>query len=443
MSGIQLSIVIPVCNKWELTRQCLVSLAATLSEDDFEVFVVDNASTDDTASACEPTGRALFGERFQVLRQESNRNFAAACNIGARAARGDRLFFLNNDTVALEGWRNPLESALNELGQNACPGAVGPLLLYPSAFGFRDRVQHLGIHFDPDLKVGHAHEYIAADHPLARKRRRFQAITAAALLMPRSLFERVDGFYEGFINGFEDVDLCLRLGALGYRFAVEPQSRFYHLCGQTPGRGSHDAANAALLTSRCKTLVTPDSHSLLKADGYRLRLSAWLTFETVLSEARTFALSRLLRGGDEASLRAAIADEPYWREGYAGLADALESRGGYDEAFQLRLLAAQLWLNPDQLLPLYALAQRMAPELLPTLAEKLRRFAIEPEERAKRLRQRRLMFRTLSPELAADADQLLSGQRAFLGGAYRLLSESLARIDDASGLASRESKASL
>ena len=101
------SVIIPVFNNWELTRQCLVGLAEN-SPPGLEVVVVDNGSSDETAENLESFGQGLFSGHFRRIRFEENRNFAPACNAGARSARTDFLFFLNNDTLILPGWLPPL-----------------------------------------------------------------------------------------------------------------------------------------------------------------------------------------------------------------------------------------------------------------------------------------------------------------------------------------------
>ena len=82
----ELSVIIPVFNKWELTRDCLLSLRDYTPGDDFEVIVVDNASSDDTPAELPSLGEALFPGRFTCLRFSENRNFGPACNAGAKAA---------------------------------------------------------------------------------------------------------------------------------------------------------------------------------------------------------------------------------------------------------------------------------------------------------------------------------------------------------------------
>jgi len=73
-----------------------------------EIIVVDNGSTDATASDLEPLGRSLFGELFRPIRLPENKGFAVASNLGAAQARAGRLLFLNNDTLVTPGWLPPL-----------------------------------------------------------------------------------------------------------------------------------------------------------------------------------------------------------------------------------------------------------------------------------------------------------------------------------------------
>src|ERR671925_1106267 len=91
------TIVIPVWNRWELTRACLESLRPTLGPRD-RVVVVDNGSEDATAAG-------LRAYRWlKVVTNAENRGFAAACNQGAAEAGGEGVVFLNNDTLVTRHW---------------------------------------------------------------------------------------------------------------------------------------------------------------------------------------------------------------------------------------------------------------------------------------------------------------------------------------------------
>lgn len=327
----ELSIIIPVYNKWELTRACLHSLAEHSREAEYAVIVVDNASTDDTPSACPALGESLFGARFHYQRFEENRNFGPACNAGAALADSDLLFFLNNDTLLTPGWLPPLREALcSEPGL----AAVGPLLVYPD-----ETVQHLGIVISPaGIDIGHLYASLPAAHPLARRRRRFPAITGAALMLPRALFLEAGAFWEEYANGFEDVDLCLSLAKKGWSMSVVPESRVIHLESQTPQRRARDVDNGRLLRSRHELSRFANMPALAEQDGYALRVEADLQVRFVVPEERRRELLR--RARSVRPLRADLClrlleEEPFWDEGYAMLTTLLEGAGRREEALAL------------------------------------------------------------------------------------------------------------
>ena len=122
------TIIIPVFNHAALTAQCL---KAVCTERGAEVIVVDDASTDHTQQVL-----CSFGRKLKVLRHKENRGFAVSCNEGAKAATGEYLVFLNNDTVPSPGWLQALERYAAE---NPEVATVGAKLVYPN-----DTIQHAG-----------------------------------------------------------------------------------------------------------------------------------------------------------------------------------------------------------------------------------------------------------------------------------------------------------
>lgn len=266
------SIIIPVFNQWDLTRACLRSIKSTAPAESVEVILVDNASTDVTPKAAPFLGKELFGNYFAYIRNDDNRNFAGASNQGAASASGGFLFFLNNDTVLLPGWLGPL---LEDFTQYPDLAGTGPLLLYPEKPLVGHTVQHLGVAVSPFRNVNHLYEGIPAASPLARKRRFFQIITAACMMMPRDLFHKMDGFDERYRNGFEDVDLCARLSASGYRFTVNPDARVIHYQGQSAGRSAAEAENSKRMQRKVLHLLKPDKSRFLEDDGMGLGLNGW------------------------------------------------------------------------------------------------------------------------------------------------------------------------
>jgi GT2 family glycosyltransferase len=321
------SVIIPVYNNWKLTENCLKSLREHTLEHPFEVIVADNASSDATPTELPKLGAALFGEAFKYLRYEENRNFGPASNAGARMATAPLLFFLNNDTLLTPGWAPPLLQALEA---DPTLGGVGPLLLYPD-----NTVQHLGVHFS-ETHVGHLYQYFPAAHAVVKKRRKFQAITAAAFLTPAKYFFDHGGFFEGFRNGFEDVDLCLHMRKNGFTFTCVPESVVYHLESQTPGRTAATNDNVSLLTERCWDLRHCDLHTLGMADGFVATIDDCLEISLVMSETDEQALLRMASGKDGGFWLELIRQNPFWRSGLRFLAEQCERQGDFSNALQLR-----------------------------------------------------------------------------------------------------------
>ena len=219
----RVSVIIPVWNLWSMTEACLRSLAAHSAGENMQVVVVDNHSTDATTTELASLGEALFGTSFKAVRMPENVGFARGCNAGARAADGDLLFFLNNDTTLTPRWLPPLREAMAD----PKVGGVGPLLLYPDG-----TVQHCGIYITPFNAVGHLYEHLPGTFAAARKNHPLQAITGAAIMLRKTDFEACGAFHEAYRNGFEDIDLCFALRAQGLKLRVESRSIIYHLLPQ-------------------------------------------------------------------------------------------------------------------------------------------------------------------------------------------------------------------
>jgi GT2 family glycosyltransferase/Flp pilus assembly protein TadD len=240
------SIVIPVFNKLEFTRQCLSSLfERTGQTPSFEVIVVDNASSDGTAEYL-----ASLGKQVRVIRNDVNRGFARACNQGATAAKGRWLLFLNNDTVPTDGWLATLVAG-GDGGTNV--GAVGARLLYPHDHS----IQHAWLAFvngTPD----HVHRGALRDAPEVSAPRAVDMVTGACLMTPRDLFYALGGFDEAYRNGVEDVDYCLRVRTLGKQVLYEPGSVLYHYEGTSEGRFDRVRENLTIFFGRWGTSIGQD-----------------------------------------------------------------------------------------------------------------------------------------------------------------------------------------
>lgn len=264
--GPRCSIVIPVHNNALLTRQCLDTLLEQLGgRADVEIIVVDDGSTDATQAVL-----AGYGGRIQGLTQTVNSGFAHACTAGAALAGGEHLVFLNNDTIPLPGW---LDALVGYAEQHPAAAIIGSKLLYPD-----DTVEHAGVVILQNRVPEHIYSGFPADHPAVNVSRRFQVVTGACMLVRRLVFEQVGGFDTVFVNGFEDVDLCLRVGALGHEVHYCHTSVLYHLAAVSrEHRPLDDADNGRIFSERWRERLVPDDLQYYLADGlltltYRQRL---------------------------------------------------------------------------------------------------------------------------------------------------------------------------
>ncbi|HEX7569799.1 MAG TPA: glycosyltransferase [Verrucomicrobiae bacterium] len=234
---VSVSIVIPVLNNFEMTKQCLEAIERTGGLVSAEIIVVDNASTDGTPEFLrEAKGKG----RLNFIRNEANQGFARACNQGAALAHGGLLLFLNNDTMPVPGWLDALLTA----AKRPHIGVAGAKLLYPNK-----TIQHAGIGWINGVP-DHPHRHAQPLAPEVNTPRELDMVTGACLMIHRDLFLQLAGFDESYRNGVEDIDLCLRARAAGRKVVYEPKAVVYHLEGQSAGRFDHVNENLRLFFSR-------------------------------------------------------------------------------------------------------------------------------------------------------------------------------------------------
>lgn len=252
------SIIIPVYNKVEFTSKCLASVIEnTPAYFDYEILVVNNGSTDSTISVVESFIQRV--SNIRLINLDTNLGFAKANNIAVQKAKGKYLILLNNDTEAQPGW---LEHLVQTAIQDPSIGAVGSKLLFPD-----NTVQHAGVVIcnrlnkegTGELVATHRHYKADPLNPIVNIPQEYQVLTAACLLIPKNLFLRMDGFDERFWNGYEDVDLCLRISELGFKLVYCPKSVLIHYESQSgPERFSKVPENIQLLRSKWQEKVQYD-----------------------------------------------------------------------------------------------------------------------------------------------------------------------------------------
>lgn len=237
-----ISILIPTRNRPELIRRCIESLIARTDYPNWEIILVDNGSDDQAVFAYYAELEQRLGERFCLLRHDAPFNYAAMMNLAAEAAQGEYLLQLNNDVYALDaGWLGEMLA----IALRPDVGVVGARLLLPDG-----RIQHAGLVLGlSNLAAEHRHYGEPADTPGYFGRLRFphsvSAVTGACLLMRRDLYRQVGGMdAERLPENFNDVDLCLKVGAAGYRLVWTPYATLGHEANASR-RQPRDEAEAA------------------------------------------------------------------------------------------------------------------------------------------------------------------------------------------------------
>lgn len=238
----RVSVVIPTWNDCRMTIRAARTLVRNSAGADLEVVIVDNGSKPATSLSLETGTFDLPQVRLE--RVTRNLNFATGSNLGFARSTGEFVVFLNNDTEPRPGWLRPLLEPL------ADPDVLGtqPLLQYPD-----DSVQACGTAFPVE---GFLPVHLFASHPpedaLAMSDRRFAVVTAAALAMRASDVVALEGFDPIFVNGMEDIDLCLRARERrpGGHFLMVPESRVTHYEGRTEGRSDNISVNRRIFMER-------------------------------------------------------------------------------------------------------------------------------------------------------------------------------------------------
>jgi GT2 family glycosyltransferase len=224
-----ISILIPTHDQPEKLKCAVDSILNKSTYSNFEIVILNNSSEQQqTLQLFEEIRKR---DRIRILDYPHPFNFSAINNYGVAQIDSDYVVFLNDDTEVITlVW---LE-AMMDYAQKDQIGAVGAKLLY------RDNtIQHGGILIGQPQIAVHAHKGFPKDSEGYQKRlvavQNFSAVTAACMMMRRDLFLKVGGFDENLPLAYNDVDLCLKLLALGKRIVWTPYAELFHDESQTRG----------------------------------------------------------------------------------------------------------------------------------------------------------------------------------------------------------------
>ena len=218
----KVSIIIPVYNQIHYTYACLVSLLENTQGYDYEIIIADDVSTDATKEIDN------FVSGLVIARNATNQGFLKNCNSAAKKARGEYIFFLNNDTTVEKDWLSPL---IKLLESDKGIGMVGSKLIYPDG-----RLQEAGGIIWSD---GSGWNYGRCDDPNKPEYnyvRDVDYISGAAIMLSRKLWEDIGGFDERYAPAYcEDSDLAFEVRKRGLRVVYQPLSVVVHFEGVSNG----------------------------------------------------------------------------------------------------------------------------------------------------------------------------------------------------------------
>jgi len=193
---LDLSIVIPTCNRAGLLKKNLVSLAQHV-RCSFEVIVVDGASEDETQAVL-AEAKNILGDRLKIIREESRRGFVRAANKGFAVAGGRNMIWLNDDSIALPG---TLDEAVRQI--DAAPPQVAFLAMFHRYASDRNCVAEATCD-GKTYRLCHVRGTLYANFPIGR----------------RETYKKLGYFDERFYFYGADPDLSLKAWHAGLR--VEP-----------------------------------------------------------------------------------------------------------------------------------------------------------------------------------------------------------------------------
>lgn len=266
----KISIIICTKDHIDDLDKCISSILNKSTYDNYEIIVVENNSEE--KETFEYYKQLELNSKIKIVYFEGEFNYSAVNNFGEKYATGEYILLLNNDVeVITPNW---LEEMLM-YAQREDVGAVGCKLLYPD-----DTIQHAGIIVGLGGVAAHSHRGYPADSVGYVGRlivsQDLSAVTAACLMVKKSIFEEVGGLSEKYKVTYNDVDFCLRIREKGYLNVMNPFAQLYHY--ESKSRGLEDTSEKYQRFMNEQAMFKEDWHEILEnGDPYynpNLTLSA-------------------------------------------------------------------------------------------------------------------------------------------------------------------------
>jgi GT2 family glycosyltransferase len=226
-------ICIPVHGQFELLERCIASIPDAIGDIPYQVLIFDNDSPKDEADEFYRN----LDKSIRVTRNKTNVGFPMACNAMVAMGKSPLIFLLNSDVIL-----DPMSvDKLVRVMDDPKVGVVGMKLIFPDEdsgleIGPRPagKIQHIGLTTNIRADVIHAFIGWSPDHPRVNAQSEVFAVTGAALMTRRDIWNKVGGLFEGYGMGtYEEVDFQMVVRELGYNILVEPQASAVHFTGAT------------------------------------------------------------------------------------------------------------------------------------------------------------------------------------------------------------------
>ena len=253
------SLIIPTRNGLKLLKQCIESILTKTTYSNYEILIVNNGSDDHSTLLY--LQEITLEPRIRVIHDDRPFNYSALNNAAVKMAQGEIVGLINNDIEVISpDW-------LSEMISHALRpevGAVGAKLWYPNY-----TLQHGGVILGLGGVVAHAHRSLPKDNPgycgRASLIQSFSAVTAACLLVRKSIYKALGGLNETNLQvAYNDVDFCLRLREVGYRNIWTPYAELYH--HESATRGEDDTPEKQARFEKEKTYMQLRWGDIIKHD---------------------------------------------------------------------------------------------------------------------------------------------------------------------------------
>ncbi len=230
------SVIIPVHNQFMYTYRCIESVVSTSEGIPYEIILADDCSTDETQKIED------YIEGLRIVKNETSLGFTLNCNEAAKHAKGKFIALLNNDTIVQDHWMQRLVETF-DIGDDI--GIVGSKLIYPDGI-----LQEAGGIIWADGSAWNYGKGMNPNLPEFEYLKEADYVSAASLMIPRSLWEELGGFDERYAPAYcEDSDLAFSARSKGFKVLYQPKSVVVHFEGISNGKSHRNVVKAHQLTN--------------------------------------------------------------------------------------------------------------------------------------------------------------------------------------------------